>query len=690
MIETLASKPVITSVAPAQHCTEDEWVEYCRANLTEGSAKSEINARRRFVKKYPDLHDWLSEPLEQRLGRLRGEGINPSSHTNNVSYRARGYIMYLSITGRLALPADFLVMTELQVTQVLNKLGNRRWVSDIQALAKRASLAGWNEKSTRTAITYFLTRLCLQRADFSSPVKVSSADFEQFRAVTQSVFATANPNCNLKWKGNEDRLGKAPLSAAFQAHRVYFQFGLVDEPPHRGRPSVRTLVEAKPSSIARAFDAWLNYDRSRGTADRTLSNRKRELQYFVEFASASTPPLESLRDLHRGHINAYLDWLSKKRSTRKPHDILDASTRRAALSTLKTALEEMWDFEIAPVPSRSLIHSADFPKASPALPRFLPPEQVSQIERAIEKLSDPYHAAALKIARASGARRDEIRRLSIDCLGASTKGAPNLLIPAGKNNRERIVPITESAAEAVRTIQALRANDEDRPIYDKVAKTRVRFLFLKGGRLLSAGFLFDQPLAEICLATGLLTIEGRKLVTAHRFRHTLGTELAEAGARFQSIMAILGHESADMTLIYAKLSDKSVRDDYEKALKAGALAGPAAKRILSNTLSDRERDLLDHHYYRTEFGLGNCIRLPEEGPCECELYLTCTKFFTTPAHAPRLRGKYEAEMRLVREAATNGWSRMAENAQAKAKVVHELLNDLGESIDGPVAPLSPA
>jgi hypothetical protein len=31
------------------------------------------------------------------------------------------------------------------------------------------------------------------------------------------------------------------------------------------------------------------------------------------------------------------------------------------------------------------------------------------------------------------------------------------------------------------------------------------------------------------------------------------------------------------------------------------------------------------------------LRLPQEGPCECDIYLTCPKFLTTTKYAPRLR-----------------------------------------------------
>ena len=49
---------------------------------------------------------------------------------------------------------------------------------------------------------------------------------------------------------------------------------------------------------------------------------------------------------------------------------------------------------------------------------------------------------------------------------------------------------------------------------------------------------------------------------------------------------------------------------------------------------------------KTELELGHCLRLPAEGPCECDLYLTCAKFVTTPQYAPRLRERLCLEGQL--------------------------------------------
>ncbi|MGH2721913.1 MAG: tyrosine-type recombinase/integrase [Actinomycetota bacterium] len=65
------------------------------------------------------------------------------------------------------------------------------------------------------------------------------------------------------------------------------------------------------------------------------------------------------------------------------------------------------------------------------------------------------------------------------------------------------------------------------------------------GKLLSNAFLFELSLKAACSAAGLVDSQGRATISAHRFRHTIGTQLAEGGARLQTIMAVLGHYAGD-------------------------------------------------------------------------------------------------------------------------------------------------
>jgi integrase len=83
-------------------------------------------------------------------------------------------------------------------------------------------------------------------------------------------------------------------------------------------------------------------------------------------------------------------------------------------------------------------------------------------------------------------------------------------------------------------------------------------VFVWRGKLMSDRHLFGTPLERVCEAAGLVDSTGKPTITMHRFRHTLGTELAERGAKLHTIMSILGHESPQMTMVYARISDAEV------------------------------------------------------------------------------------------------------------------------------------
>ena len=65
---------------------------------------------------------------------------------------------------------------------------------------------------------------------------------------------------------------------------------------------------------------------------------------------------------------------------------------------------------------------------------------------------------------------------------------------------------------------------------------------------------------------------GEKLgipVTAHRLRHTMATQLLNAGGslRVTSIQKILGHKNINTTLIYARAYNQTVADDFYAAME---------------------------------------------------------------------------------------------------------------------------
>jgi len=209
---------------------------------------------------------------------------------------------------------------------------------------------------------------------------------------------------------------------------------------------------------------------------------------------------------------------------------------------------------------------------------------------------------------------------------------------------------------------------------------------MRHGKLLSDSYLFDMALNQVCKEAGLLTSDDKRTVSPHRFRHTVGTQLADRGARLHTIMKILGHESVNMTIVYACISDAEVRKDYDAVLGPGAeIAGPSAKLLRAGALSEADVHWLKTNFLKTALELGHCLRLPQEGPCECDLYLNCAKFVTTREYAPRLRRRRTVELTLMEDASSRGWQREVERHQCTVKRIEQLLHDLNEPIDGPEA-----
>jgi len=676
--------------ASGAHC-EDEYLAIVSKIQSAASARQQEKAIRRFVRTYPTFTDWLAEPLEQRLGRLRGEGKSARTMTNIVSYRARQYLQFASLTGQLALPWDYLIMIELRgVADLAAAAGHPWWSDHVNGLVRQATERDWSLSSAQQGISFCVPRFALRHADPTYVLRLTADDFVRLRGEIKDVYATVSPECNTRWQQETRRLGRGALSAAFAAHAIHFQLGLVADGPKQSRPEAKRVNATVNPAIDAAITRWQQYDEDRGTPAKSRANHSLHLRYFKTFLAEELPDLADLAQLHRAHILDFLGWLGGRAQLDDPTKLLGDSTRASTLTTVASMLRDLHEHELAPAPSHALIHRGDYPKHPKRLPRFIPTTQLHAVMRAIEAIEDPYQRCSLLVARWSGARRDEINRLELDCLDTYADGTYRLRIPAGKTGKERMIPLHDAAAEATQEVQRLRALDRDAGTIDRVTKRRVRYLFMARGRHLSRSFLFDLPLQRACEEAGLLTVEGGKLVTAHRFRHTLGTNLVEAGARWRTIMSILGHETADMTMTYAHISDPEVKADYQKVVERGvAIAGPAAERIKSDDLSQRELDWLRSNFYKSEMELGGCTRMPEEGPCECDIFLTCTKFFTTAEHAPRLRRRWHREQQLIDDARTRGWAREVERHTAIQQRVENLLIDLGEPLEGPNGDCSP-
>ena len=236
-----------------------------------------------------------------------------------------------------------------------------------------------------------------------------------------------------------------------------------------------------PPAIAAPIDRWLS-GRLR-TTDRAESVRgaRDAFRYLLTWLAGNHPEITSLTGLTRGHIEAYLTHLHDRINPRNGRP-LAARTRYGYISPLLIFFREASQWGWDDVPSRPLLGRSDLPKLPARLPRFIPRDELDRLMKAIEGLENPYQRTALLLVRWSGARKGEVRRLTIDCLDAYPDGYPRLRIPVGKTYTERMIPLHPQAAEALRELIELAKAAAPAARFDTWAQQPVRWVFIHRGQ----------------------------------------------------------------------------------------------------------------------------------------------------------------------------------------------------------------
>ncbi|WP_433259708.1 tyrosine-type recombinase/integrase (plasmid) [Streptosporangium sp. CA-135522] len=613
--------------------------------------------------------------MAERVGRLAGELSHQPSYP--LSYRARPYLVYLVLQGYATLDYPYtLAAGHLKVADTATALGRDMGVD---ALVKEAIALGFHPKTAQQSMIWAIARIAARTGILHADGFTEDHINEALEAVR--LFSERD-DLRLFYpdvRQYRDNAQKSWVTRLHQLHVVLFHRGQVPTGPRKRMPGRKPPWPLPPRMQAVA-EKWLAARRLTD-APSTVEGLELAVRGFGDWITENYPGIVSWTEVTRDHCLEWIQFLADTPS-KATGKLLSAKTRVGRISALSQLFQETVAWQYDDVPGRALITVGDAPKVPQRVPRFIPDHELDQLMPIIEAISCPFQRAALLAVRWSGARRDEIRRLPLDCLDRYPDGTPRLRIPAGKTYKERMVPIHQDAAAALQTLIDMRKQCHDRPLPNERAGEQIRYLFLHHGILLSSTYLFEQPLQAVSKAAGMVGPTGwngkqRGTVSAHRFRHTVGTQLAERGAKLHTIMKVLGHSSVSMALVYVQVSDQEVLRDYKSVLEPGAIiADPAADELKSGTLPAEAVDWLKSNFLKTELELGHCLRLPAEGPCECDLYLTCAKFVTTPDYAPRLRARLEVEQQLVQDADDRGWTREVERHNAIARRLQSLLTDL--------------
>ncbi len=290
------------------------------------------------------------------------------------------------------------------------------------------------------------------------------------------------------------------------------------------------------SLMNQLVEEYLSYVRiERGSANKTIETYRRDLQKLATYLEENGTLLE-----HAQHedLVAFQNALSMQGFA--------ATSMKRMLSTIKGF------FKFLVREGYRADNPADVIYA-PKTPSLLP--SVLSIEQVTELLDQPFPAtpaglrdeAILELLYGCGLRVSELTGLDMHNINLEQ----GFLQVCGKGNKERISPISGTAAQALNDYL-----NNARALLSFAAKrsTSAVFLNARGSRL------SRQSVHKIVAAAGCaIGLEG---LHPHTLRHSFATHMLEGGADLRAIQEILGHADISTTQIYTHVSRAHLLEEY--------------------------------------------------------------------------------------------------------------------------------
>jgi integrase/predicted RNA-binding Zn-ribbon protein involved in translation (DUF1610 family) len=386
----------------------------------------------------------------------------------------------------------------------------------------------------------------------------------------------------------------------------------------------------------------------------------------------------NVEDFNRELILRYLhDQTSKKMSS---------STISHRLSTLllffETGLVNNW-FQV----DDHLIRKEDYPKRDKNLPRYIPEEVMLQLSKHLAKLPEPIMRMVLVIQEC-GLRVGELCLLPIDCLKQDNQGQYKIKFMRWKMKKEDILPISSELALVIK---------EQQEYIQKHLGNEYQYLFCskKQGRYQSYkptpkvvncnSFIFY--LKRLAKDYDIKDNSGKIWnFQSHQFRHTVGTRMINNGVPQHIIQRYLGHDSPQMTSVYAHIHDHTLRQEIEKYHESRAVNFQGKSIELEDTVLSSKDDLewfkknvqaraLEHGYCARPKVLGDCDITGFDGCYDCPHWRTNKNFL------PILKDTLERTNNVIEKARNCGWELQVKKNEPIQSNLQKVIASLEEEGD---------
>lgn len=547
---------------------------------------SVISGARSFCARYPTPAAFAAAPVDEQL-RL-------SSHQ-------RRFACWLMVTARMPMSAQYLARADLR----LGTIAAGHYPHLRARLAEVAHMLGSDDVWVRAQWSALAQVAVLHGIH---PHEVSAEQLDEGGARLLAAFA----------RPGHPKAGHKLRSSLVRLRATLFHAEIIDTPPRLHRPNTGRLAQTQWAMVSPVLAQTAH----RYLAQIELSLRpssvriaEQALRELATFLARQAPEVACVADIERSHVEAYKLWLASR--PRPGGGTLHRSTIRGHLTTLRCFFERINEWGYPDAPARPLIFAGDLPILDQPLPRFLDDASATKLLRAARGDDDPFARLVIEMLARTGLRKGELMNLTIDAV-VQIGSAYWLRVPVGKLHNDRYIPLHPQLKTLL-----------DEWLADRPEGLRSDLLFLDRGRPIPPARV-DRALTRVADTAGIGN------VTAHQLRHTLATQAINRGMSLEAIAALLGHRTMAMTMVYARIADRTVAEEYYAVTEKVEALYDASPHLPADA-EGTEMLKLRRAMHSRMLGNGHCAR-PVEMDCHFEsICESCTFFVTTIEFRPTLK-----------------------------------------------------
>ena len=276
--------------------------------------------------------------------------------------------------------------------------------------------------------------------------------------------------------------------------------------------------------IIRDFQNYLKIER--GMSPNTVASYSHDAEELLEFCKGL-----SVREISSEKVVDFLGGMTDRGVSKR--------SQARVLSSLRSFFS--WCIEEGEIESDPCAR-IDMPKLGKYIPSVLSVDEVTRIIESVapEGEKGKRDRAILEVLYGCGLRVSEAASLKISGIWFK-EGFVSIV---GKGDKQRLVPLGETASDAIKAYLEERPAPADRSFSD--------VLFLNHrGRPLSRVSIFKLVKTQ-AMAAGI-----DKEISPHTFRHCFATHLIENGADLRLVQEMLGHASILTTEIYTHIDSST-------------------------------------------------------------------------------------------------------------------------------------